>query len=169
MKRFSAREFALLCVPVAAVVGVGCRASAPVAPKVEPPPKLTFSMQHPTTLQAFDGIKTVLVAQVSRDSRGAYYRFEEDEPLFWLKIGDDKDAKFWRSDGTGAIAKDTYAPSVWGDASVKLPLKSVPPKPVTFGLDAKVVSTDLYSPTRTFAMKGQWQLDKSQVKPFDFP
>lgn len=135
---------------------------------VEAAPKLSFSARPPTTLEAFDGVRAVLVAQVGEKVLGKEYGFAPKDPLFWLKIGDENDSAIWRSDGTGSIKKDAFSPAVWGDASIDLPLKSVPQKTMTFGLDAKVVSLNLYQPTKSFDIKGQWQVDKSQLKFFDF-
>lgn len=172
MKLFSARELAVLCLPFAAIVGVFFWASqhkgTPIPLPPEPPPKLRFSSRPPTTLEAFDGVKTVLVAEVGRDSRGSEYRWSETNQLFWLKTGDEKTSKLWRSDGSGSIGKEAFSPSIWGDASIDLPLKSIPTQSMIWGLDAKVISTDMYQPTRSFNIKGQRQIDKSQIEPFDF-
>ncbi len=180
MKRFSAREFALLCVPVAAVAGAGCFASKPISPKAEPPPKLSFSMRQPSTLEAFDGVKTVLVAQVARDSDGRLYEFLDGKsyepgatdplvyPLVWLKIGDKNTSKIWRSDGSGSINKAAFKSSVLWDARVELPMKNVPPKPIFFGIQSKLTSFEHLLPHNTFDIKRQWPVDPSGVKPFDF-
>ena len=168
MKRFSAREFALLCVPVAVVAGAGCRASKPIPPKTEPPPTLSFSVRQPSTLEAFDGVKTILVARTGRDSDGRLYEFDAIDPLVWLKIGDKNSSQLWRSDGASSMDKAAFEASVFGDVSVELPLKNVPPKPMILGIEANVTSYEHLLPHNSFDIKQQWQVDPSGVKPFDF-
>ena len=70
MKRFSAREFALLCVPVAAVAGAGWWASqrGPTTASGDGKPKLVFRIEQPTAMQAFDGVKAVVVGSITPDT-----------------------------------------------------------------------------------------------------
>ena len=110
MKRFSAREFALLCVPVAVVAGAGFWASRRPKPQPYAQPQLTLKYQKPTVLEAFDGYKAVLVTDLCKDSAGTDYGITLAN--FWIDVTTPQSTKIWRSDGKGSLPSSNYAIAV---------------------------------------------------------
>ena len=112
MKRFSAREFALLTLPILFIGGVGFWATRRPAPKPKAAyvgPKLQFRVEKPTALQAFDGVKTVLAVQASDDSEGVPYRVRYPTRL-WLQVASPQGTKAWSSDTSGDADETWISP-----------------------------------------------------------
>ncbi len=163
MKRFSAREFALLCLPVAVVAGVGWWASRrpSIAPKSKPRyigPQLRLDVETPTALQAFDGVKTVLMVKVRDDSAGTHYQIDYPTRL-WLGVLTPQGTKAWRND-MAFYADESWISSYHSSGS-SVAIKQLPQGKVTFVFWGSV------PPAKDF-LRGQWTVDQSKAKPFDF-
>ena len=164
MKQFFARELALLSLPIVLVAGIGWWASRRPKPKVYAGPQLQFRVEQPTTLQAFDGVKTVLTAQSTKDSLGASYWI--DHPKSWPQVAGPQGAKRWRSDqffvGDEAwISSDySYADSV--------AVKQWPAGQVTYGISGSLVESGKRKAPKPIVLAREWKVDRAQIKPFDF-
>ena len=165
MKRFSAREFALLCVPVAVVAGVGWWASRRPSPfptsKTKPlyvGPQLELAVETPTTLQAFDGVKTVFMVKVSDDSKGENYQIDYPTRL-WLRVATPQGTKLWVDNIL--FYNDENWISSYHSTGHSVAIKQMPQGKVTLGFWGNV------PPSPKF-LGGKWIVDQSKVKPFDF-
>ena len=163
MKRFSAREFALLCVPVAVVAGAGFWASRrpSITPKSTPRyvgPQLQLVVETPTALQAFDGVKTVLVINASDDSKGENYQIGYPTRL-WLRVATPEGTKSWNNDTP--FYEDENWISSYHSSGHSVAIKQMPRGKVTLGFWGNV------PPSPNFLGK-KWQVDQSHAKPFDF-
>lgn len=165
MKRFSAREFALLCLPVLVVAGAGFWAARRPAPKPSyVGPQLQFRVDAPTALQAFEGVKAVLTAQVSDDSQGRSYWI--DNPKVWLAVATPQGAKLWRNDksSSGDEAWISEYPFYRDTVAVK----QLPEGKVTFGMAGPIVETGKPKAPKPLVLKRQWEVERTKIKPFDF-
>ncbi len=165
MKRFSAREFALLSLPVALVAGAGFWAARRPAPKPSyVGPTLQFRVETPTALQAFEGVKAVLTAQVSDDSEGRSYWI--DNPKVWLAVATPQGAKLWRNDksSSGDEAWISEYPFYRDTVAVK----QLPEGKVTFGMAGPIVETGKPKAPKPLVLKRQWEVERTKIKPFDF-
>ena len=165
MKRFALREFALLCLPLAIVAGVGWWAMRRPVPKpVAAGPQLQLSISQPTTLAAFDGVKTMLTAQVSDDAKGRSYWL--DHPKVWLAIAAPQGQKLWRSD------KPSPGDAAWisGDHSYadSVALKQLFEGQITYGISGPLVESGKPKPPNPIVLKQQWKIDRTKIEPFDF-
>ena len=170
MKRFSAREFALLCVPVAVVAGAGFWASRRGAPD-DGKPKLSFRFEQPTTLRAFDGVKAVIVAEVSPDRTQFLRRTDycvASSSQAWLDVKTPQGTKTWNRNSTKAFAPDSF--DELSGCDYYFFMKRVPEGELTLRLKGTRVSLKQSAAAKPalFPIRGQWKIDKSHIKSFDF-
>ena len=166
MKRFSAREFALLCLPVAAVAGVGIWASRhpiPLIGRKEPKALL----QTPDSIQAFDGAKAILKVDVNQAVGGSGKEWIwSNNPNIWLDIHTPLGIKTWRGDGKGNYLSTTTHFSPYDfDNSYSIYLDKIPTEDMILGFKGKVASRNT---GKAYPVAGRWEVDRSQYKPFDF-
>lgn len=162
MKR-SAREFALLCLPVAVVAGAGlwaaqCPSATPKSKPLYIGPQLRFDIETPTALQAFDGVKTVLKINVSDDSAGKHYRIDYPTRI-WLRVATPHGTKSWHNDMP--FYEDESWISSYHSSGSSVAIKQMPRGQVTLGFWGNV------PPSPNF-LGGKWKVDQSKAKPFDF-
>lgn len=163
MKRFSARKFALLCLLVAIVAGAGFWAMQRPSslPKSKLPyigPQLQLNIETPTALQAFDGVKTVLMVKVSDDSTGKHYQIDYPTKL-WLRVATTQGTKSWRND-TPFYDDESWISSYHSSVS-SVAIKQMPRGKATLGFWGNV------PPSPNFLGR-KWKVDQSKAKPFDF-
>ena len=169
MKRFSAREFALLCVPVAVVAGVGWWASRRPTPKPSyVGPQLQLRVEKPTTLQAFDAVQQVLNISIGEDSKGEQFS-AFGQPKWWLRVKTPQGAETWYSSGTGTFSAASVSMASANRQKYSILIKQVPQGALTAGFSGPVVNASLTTgPLKPILLKGQWNVSKSKFKPFDF-
>ncbi len=169
MKRFSAREFALLCVPVAVVAGAGWWAAR--RPKPEPyiAPKFSLSYEPPSSLKAFEGARTVIVAKLSKDSQGNPYMLDGlKSPKFWLDVTTPQGIKSWRTDGTGTFQIKGASAMNGANQWYYIYLTQLPAGDLTFGVSGTAVSSSFPSSAQPHWIKQKLPVDKTKLQEFDF-
>ena len=170
MKRFSAREFALLCLPVAAIAGAAFWASRRGAPD-DGKPKLSFRFEQPSAIRAFDGVKALVVAKVSPDK--THFLSSTDycvssSSQVWLDVKTPQGTKTWNRNATQAFAPDSF--DELSGCDYYFFMKRVPEGELTLRLKGTRVSREQSAATKPalFPIRGQWKIDKSHIKSFDF-
>ena len=168
MKRFSAREFALLCVPVAVVAGVGWWASRRPTPKPSyVGPQLQFRDETPKALQAFDGVQQALTISIGKDSKGAQFS-AFGQPKSWLHIKTPQNTETWYSSGTGTLPVSGVSMASENNQKYSILIKQVPQGALTAGFSGQIVNDALRPAVKPIFVKRQWNVSKSKFKPFDF-
>ncbi len=168
MKRFSAREFALLCLPVAVVAGAGfwaARRGVPLSVDLGKP-KLQFHVEKTTALQAFNcpnGCVAAVTMELSKNWRGTPYEFTQRK--FWIETQTPQGKIRWP--GYGTWPKD-IGPGFTGNSQETMFLSKMPSSKITFGLEGMIVPTPNTNATQPVQVSGQWELDPSEVKAFNF-
>ena len=160
MKRFSAREFALLCVPVAAIAGVGFWASRRADSEKT---KMVLTFEKPSGLQASHGVKTVLKLRIDNIKR------KNDEYAIgavWLQLKRPHGIALWRSDQSSTFkVADIKVNSNYDGTSFVL-MKEIPLKPFIVGYDGRVEDTS--KPARiSYRFEDKWIVNPAQLKAFD--
>ena len=169
MKRFSAREFALLCVPVVAVAGVGFWASRRPVPQPYIPPKFSLSYEPPSALKAFEGAQTVIVAKLGDDSDGNSYILDGAlRPKYWLDATTPQGTKTLRDDGSGSLKLKGVSMSVANNQWFYFYLTAIPDGDLTFGISGKAISSSFPSKAKPHQIKQELRVDKTRLKNFDF-
>ena len=174
MKRFSAREFALLCVPVATVAGAGWWASrrGPLPASDDGKPKLVFRVEQPTTLKAFDGVKAIVVGSVTPDATQFLRRTDYCLGIAlhsdsWIDVKTPQGTKTWNRSAKGAFASDAF--DEWYNCDYYLALKQVPQGEITLRFkDSYLPSGAALNRAKAVPVQGKWMIDKSLIQPFDF-
>ena len=168
MKRFSAREFALLCVPVAVVAGAGFWASRLAAPD-DGKPKLRFSVTQPTALQAFSGVKAVADIELIDSARGIEFEATSSgvpQRFVWLQSRSSQGIKNWDSNKGGKWTDINIAD--YYDKRFSLNMKQIPPGEIIVGFDGYFVPVSDPQSLKLYRFQNQWKLEKARIKPFDF-
>ena len=169
MNRFSAREFALLCAPVAAIAGAGWWVSTRPAPT---PLHLSFRVEKPTTLEAFKGADAIWVTKIEGDDA-------KNSDLFFTKM--ERVVEWKTPKGTQIVPTNSYSYSspwrkVWKGPQKfnRLPLNqmSIPPGELYFKFKTQPIYKSL-KPGSTSAtplppLVGRWKIDRSRFAPFNF-
>ena len=169
MNRFSAREFALLCLPVAAIAGAGLWVATRPAPI---PLHLDFRVEKPTTLEAFGGADAVWVTKIEGDdANNPEIEFAKMERTVELKT----------RGGTQIVPTNQWSNlspwrNVWkGSQSFnRLPLAqmSIPAGELSFKYQTQPVHKNFKkshaSATPLPPLVGSWKIDRSRFAPFNF-
>ena len=168
MKRFSAREFALLCLPVAVVAGAGFWAARRPTPKPSyVGPQLQFRAETPKALQAFDGVQQALTISIGKDSKGEQFS-AFGQPKSWLHIKTPQNTETWYSSGTGTLPVSGVSMASENNQKYSILIKQVPQGALTAGFSGQIVNDALRPAVKPIFVKGQWNVSKSKFKPFDF-
>ena len=169
MKRFSAREFALLCVPVAVVAGAALWASRRPQSKLYVGPKFSLSYEPPSVLEAFQGAKTGVGVKLGEDSQGNNYLLNVlRRPNCWLDVATTQGTKTWRNDGTGSLKLKGASSSFVSNEGYYLYLTEVPAGDLTFGINGEIVSSSFPTNAKPHTIKQQLSVDKTKLRKFDF-
>ena len=171
MNRFSAREFALLCLPVAAIAGAGLWVSTRPAPV---PLHLDFRVEKPTTLEAFEGANAALNTTIRGDG-AAEVRMDIAKTQSFLEVR--------TAQGTQNASSQSWpTPSVWDKVwtsqnhtqdGLRVPFYALalPDGEAFYVLktQAKVENRAPGAPAATpTPLAGRWKIDRAQFAPFDF-
>ena len=168
MNRFSAREFALLCLPVALIAGAGLWVAMRPAPV---PLHVTFRVEKPTTLEAFKGADAVWVTKIEGDDASS-------SDLAFAKM--ERVVEWKTSKGTQIVPTNSYSYSspwskVWkGPQNFnRLPLAQmfIPAGELYFKFKAQPVSKNNKPGAAATPMPplvGRWKIDRGQFAPFNF-
>ena len=172
VNRFSAREFALLCLPVAAIAGAGLWVSTRPAP---PPLHLDFRVEKPTTLETFEGADAALVTQIRGDG-AAEVKMDSAKTQSFVEVRTAQNTQ-------RASSQSWKTPSVWDKVwtsqnhtqdGLRVPFYALAmPDGETFYVlktQAKVKNPKPGAPAATPLppLVGRWKIDRAQFAPFDF-
>lgn len=172
MNRFSAREFALLCAPVALIAGAGLWVATRPAPV---PLHLDFRVEKPTTLEAFGGANMALVARIRGDG-APNVAMDSMKTASFLEVQ--------TAQGTQRASSQSWTtPSAWdkvwkgqiyGKGGLRLPINAlaIPAGNLAFRLKTQPISANSQpgapAATPRPPLQGKWKIDRSQFAPFDF-
>ncbi len=172
MNRFSAREFALLCVPVIFIAGAGL--CVPTRPAPEPL-HLKFRVEKPTTLEAFKGADTVLLAQIQGDNaENVEMDISKTESFLDLQTDGSTDRSSSRSQLSSSAWSKVWMGQIYRGNVLRLPVNamSIPAGKLDFGMKTQHVLTNPKSgapaTTPMPPLQGKWPVDRAQFAPFDF-
>jgi len=164
MKRFSPREFALLCAPVLAVAVAGILLSRRKAPRVlnAGPLRLKFRVEKPTELEAFQGANAAL--DVSLVGEGAD-KMSVANPSVRLELettkGIEASNPFNSSrEKWGSVWKTIYG---W---RFLINSQTIPQGKLRFNMNAEII--DNSTGTLLFSRSGDWPINRTQLQPFPF-
>lgn len=169
MKRFSLREFALLCVPVLVVAVAGWFFSKWQTAPNGGPLRLVFRVDKPTVLEAFEGNDAVLAVELQ--GRNVGYGLKE-----W---------RIWQAypylevSGQGRTQRSYYADKSserWGHLwrgsvnGTRFPVvvSSLPAGDLRFGADAKLWESSLGATGTMPHIKAEWSVNRAQFTPYPF-
>lgn len=172
MNRFSAREFALLCLPVALIAGAGLWVATRPAPM---PLHVDFRVEKPTTLEAFQGANAALVAQIRGDDAPDVTMDSMKTDAF-LEVQTAQGAE--RSSSQNWVTTSAWG-NVWkgqfySQDGLRLPINAlaIPNGNLDFRFKTQPIFKNPKpgAPTATprTPLVGRWKIDRSQFAPFNF-
>ena len=162
MKRFSAREFVLLCSPLLIVGVVGWLLSKRKPPAPVTPLHLAFHIEAPTVLEAFSGSNAALVVELTGKNADKMRVYSANSELqLNTKNGIEK------SDGASA---GPFWNNVWkgnvNNTRFLIDSKAIPGGQLTFNVNTNVVPSA--GRATTFPIRGTWKVDRTQIQPYAF-
>lgn len=172
MSRFSAREFAFLCVPVALIAGAGLWVSTRPAPE---PLSLDFRVEKPTTLEAFEGADTVLLAQIrGDDAKNVEMDIAKTDSFLELQTAQGTQRGSSQSWVTTSLWGKVWKGQFYRQNVLRLTVNamSMPAGKLDFGIKTQPVLTSpkpgAPAATPMPPLEGKWPVDRAQFAPFDF-
>ncbi len=177
-KRFSARETALLMLPVLAVGALGLwlskRAPAPDAARSVGPVHFKFHLEAPTTLEAFDGADAVVRVEVRNDDEKNWYLQNYQPYLEWETPGGEVSRNYsFVLSSTTVMHTPVREPVAYQlDLRWSGSMKDVPAGKLRFGLDYVVGPTPsnktvMLTPPKAFRAAEKWKIDRAKIKPIN--
>ncbi len=170
-KRFSAREMAILTAPILVIGAMGFWASKRPALLASPTDNgkllLTFQIDKPTTLEAFDGAQGALVLGLKQQTE--QFRINGSSTFIELET----------PRGPIALRQGFKRPS-WGTVwhgninGTRFPIRisEIPPGVLVFGCNATIdygsINIGGPLPPKPLPMSGKWKIDRAQLKPPQF-
>lgn len=171
MQRFSAREFAFLCLPVLLVGVVGWLWARKEPPAPILPLHLEFAVEKPTTLEAFGGADAVMVTRLKGQGaeKFAMGAFATD-PFLELQTEDGTFVS-WNRRGYSGLWTQVWHSASSRDNRVRLPISeaAIPEGQLYFGFNtapppgATVPASEMLPP-----LAGKWPVKRSDIAPFEF-
>ncbi len=172
MNRFSAREFALLCLPVALIAGAGLWVATRPAPV---PLHVDFRVEKPTTLEAFKGANAALVAQI-RGGNTPDIAMDSMKTDAFLEVQTAQSTQ--RSSSQSWVTTSAWG-NVWkgqfyNKDRLRLPINAlaIPDGKLAFRFKTQPVTITPKpgAPTATPRppLDHSWKIDRSQFAPFNF-
>jgi hypothetical protein len=163
MKRFHAREMALLLGPVALIGVVGFWMSG--RPVDDGRLRLSFSIEKPTTLQAFRGIDANLALKV-KNSDGKELTIKKGSP--YVEVHTPRGVEVSRLEGRSQRdwESDFWMGSI-NSSRFPIKMKSVPEGTLFFGFDG-ISQPPLVAgatPTQVSRVSGKWKINRAQIAP----
>ncbi|MBW3636184.1 MAG: hypothetical protein KY445_06915, partial [Armatimonadetes bacterium] len=162
-KRFSARETALLMAPVVFVGALGWWLSKPPQPvRDNGPLRLSFRVEPPTTLEAFQGMDGAFVVE-AQDRKGKSYLMNQAAPTLELKTARGIEVSRFSKGTTG------FWTQVWNSNSnnsrFTFNLGPLPPGTLHFGFDGMATLPSNSAPPPPVRVHGKWKVDRAKIQP----
>ncbi len=173
MNRFSAREFALLCLPVALIAGAGLWVATRPAPI---PLHVEFRIKKPTTLEAFGGANAALTAQIRGDD-AKNFRMDSSKTDSFLEVQTEQGMKRGSSQSwsTPSAWDKVWKGQFYNKDNLRLPINAlaIPDGKLAFKFKTQPISVNSPTPgvpaaTPRPPLVGRWKIDRAQFAPFDF-
>lgn len=168
MKRFSPREFALLCSPLLIVGVVGWLLSKRkvTSPTPVKPLHLAFRVEKPTMLEAFGGADAALVVELQghdADKLGFY----RSDP--WLEVqGAHGVLRSYESRGYSGVWTKVWKGN-WNNSRFPVNAGIIPPGRLRFGFDAQMGLSNGTMPSATMPhLSGNWAINRALIHPVEF-
>lgn len=178
-RRFSLREFAFLCAPIAivAVVAlVAARRPKPVPPKlVRPKPvplHLEFAVEKPTILEAFQGANSVLVTRVAGDGVAKITMDSaKTNAVMERRNAGKKEIASTRSWITTSPWAKVWKGQYYAQNGLRLPANAlaIPPGEIALNFTTQIAPLNAPTPATSYPLlRETWPIDRSKFAPFDF-
>lgn len=161
VKRFSFREFALVCSPLVLFGMVGWLLSQRKAPAPQQPLHLTFHIDNPTVLEAFDGVDAALVVELK--GRGAD-KWNINQTAPFLELDTPAGTQTSHNNSPRGAWEKVWKNNING-TRLLLNSQVAPKGKMRFGINAKISPQ---SGTLLSQLSRKWEVDRAKIKPFAF-